>query len=125
MTDTQSPSDLSTADFSSLGRAIEARDADGVLAWYSADATLTVLDRDHPPAAPLVYSGIDEIGTYYREVCGRNVDHEVRDAIITADGLAYTERCRYPDGVAVVCATVAKTRGGKIHTQTAIQVWDS
>ncbi|HEV7963514.1 MAG TPA: nuclear transport factor 2 family protein [Actinoplanes sp.] len=130
MTDTQSTSDLTTADlttpdFASLGRAIEARDADGVLAWYNADATLTVLDRDHPPAAPLVFSGIDQIGAYYRDVCGRNIQHEVRDAVRTADGLAYTQHCRYPDGLAVVCATVATTRGGKIHTQTAIQVWDS
>jgi hypothetical protein len=130
MTDTQSTSDLTTADlttadFASLGRAIEARDADGVLAWYNADATLTVLDRDHPPAAPLVFSGIDQIGAYYRDVCGRNIQHEVRDAVRTADGLAYTQHCRYPDGLAVVCATVATTRGGKIQTQTAIQVWDS
>jgi ketosteroid isomerase-like protein len=120
MTDTRT-----TPDISSLSQAIEARDADGVLAWYTADATLTVLDRDHPPAAPLVYSGTDQIGAYYRDVCGRNIEHEVRDAVITADGLAFTQHCRYPDGLGVVCVTVAATRDGKIQTQTAIQVWDS
>jgi hypothetical protein len=45
--------------------------------------------------------------------------------VITADGLAYAQHCRYPDGVGVVCATVATLRGGRIQTQTAIQVWDS
>ena len=120
MTDTQP-----TPDTSSLIRAIESRDADGVLAWYEADATLTVLDRDHPPAAPLVLSGIDQIGAYYRDVCGRNIQHEVRDAVSTAQGLAYTQHCRYPDGLGVVCATIATVRGGKIQTQTAIQVWDT
>jgi ketosteroid isomerase-like protein len=119
MTTTQS-----TTGFGSLSRAIESRDAEGVLAWYADDATLTILDRDHPPAAPLVFTGSAEIGAYYRDICGRNIEHQVRDAVSTADGLAYTQHCRYPDGTAVVCVTVATVRGGKIRTQTASQVWD-
>jgi len=114
-----------TTDPTTLSKAIESRDADGVLAWYADDATLTVLDKDHPPAAPLVLSGTGEIGAYYRDVCGRNIRHEVRGLLSTADGLAYTQHCRYPDGMGVVCATVATTRDGRIHRQTAIQVWDS
>ena len=120
MTTTQSTSGIGT-----LSRAIEARDADGVLAWYADDAILTILDRDHPPAAPLVFTGVGEIGAYYRDVCGRNIEHEVRDAVSTPDALAYTQHCRYPDGTAVVCVTVATVRAGKIRTQTASQVWDT
>jgi ketosteroid isomerase-like protein len=120
MTDTKT-----TPDISALRNAVEARDAEGILAWYATDATLTLLDRDHPPSAPLVLQGTAAIGDYYRDVCGRNIAHEVRDAVITADGLAYTQHCRYPDGLGVVCTTVATTRNGKIHNQTAIQVWDS
>jgi ketosteroid isomerase-like protein len=116
---------MTTTDISALSKSIEARDAEGVLTWYADDATLTVLDKDHPPAAPLVLSGTEAIGAYYRDVCGRNIQHEVRDLISTADGLAYTQHCRYPDGMGVVCATVATTRDGRIHRQTAIQVWDS
>jgi hypothetical protein len=120
MTDTRTTPDIST-----LTAAIEHRDADALLGWYAEDATLTVLDRDHPPAAPLVFSGSEQIGSYFRDVCGRNIQHEVRDAVATADGLAYTQHCRYPDGPGVVCSTVATIRGGRIHTQTAVQVWDS
>lgn len=116
---TQTQTDMST-----LSRAIEARDAEGVIAWYRDDATLTILDRDHPPAAPLVFSGAEEIAAYYRDVCGRNIEHEVRDAVVTADGLAYTQHCRYPDGTGVVCVTVARIVDGKIHSQTAAQTWD-
>jgi ketosteroid isomerase-like protein len=116
---------MTTIDLSALSKAIEARNADGVLAWYADDATLTVLDKDHPPATPLVLAGTDAIGAYYRDVCSRNIEHEVRDALSTADGLAYTQQCHYPDGTAVVCATVATTRDGRIKNQTAIQVWDS
>lgn len=114
-----------TSDISGLSQAIEAHDVAGVLSWYSHDATLTILDRDHPPAAPLVYTGAEEIGSYYTDICGRNIDHQVRDGVVTAEGLAYTQHCRYPDGNAVVCATVATLRDGKIAAQTAIQVWDA
>jgi hypothetical protein len=51
------------------------------------------------------------------------MEHQVRDAIATADGVAYTQHCRYPDGTAVVCATVATVHDGRISTQTALQVW--
>ena len=116
---------MTTTEMHTLSEAIEARDAEGVLAWYAPGAVLTVLDRDHPPAAPLVLSGLDQIGAYYRDVCGRNIEHRVRDAVRTSDGLAYTQHCRYPDGLGVICATVAVLDDGKIKTQTAIQVWDS
>ena len=114
-----------TSDITTLSKAIESRDADAVTAWYHPDAVLTLLDRDHAPAAPMVFTGADEIGAYYRDVCGRNIEHDVRDAVITDDGLAYTQHCRYPDGLGVVCVTVATMRDGKIQSQTAIQAWDS
>jgi hypothetical protein len=107
-----------------LSAAIEARNAEGILAWYADDATLTVLDRDHPPTAPAVYTGAAEIGEYFRDVCGRNIDHQVRDLVSTDAGLAYAQHCRYPDGNRVVCATVATLQDGKIKTQTAVQAWD-
>jgi hypothetical protein len=116
---------MTTTQIHSLSHSIESRDADGILSWYDPNAVLTVLDRDHPPAAPLVFTGADEIGAYYRDVCGRNIQHDVRDAVATGDGLAYTQHCRYPDGARVICVTVATLRDEKIHTQTAVQVWDS
>jgi SnoaL-like domain len=116
---------ISTLDIAGLSAAIEGRDADGILAWYAEDSTLSVLDRDHPPAAPAVYQGLDAIGAYYREVCGRNIAHQVRDAVATADGLGFTQHCSYPDGTTVLCATIATVQAGKIHRQTAVQVWDA
>lgn len=112
-------------EISSLSTAIEARDTSGILAWYADDATMTVLDRDHPPAAPTIYRGVAEISAYFRDVCGRNIEHEVRDLVVTQAGLAFTQHCRYPEGTGVVCATIATLQDGKIKTQTAVQVWDS
>ena len=112
-------------DVTNLGSAIESRDAEGILSWYADDATLTVFDQNHPPAAPARYQGLEEIGAYYRDVCGRNIDHQVRDAIGTATGLAFTQHCTYPDGNGVLCSSVAVLKNGKITQQTAVQVWDS
>ena len=107
-----------------LAEAIEARDADAVIAWYDTDATFTLHDRAHPPSDPLKMVGIAAIEEYYRDLCGRNMDHRIEDAVATPEGLAFTQRCRYPDGSAVVCVTVARTRDGKIQEQTGVQVWD-
>jgi ketosteroid isomerase-like protein len=125
MTSSAAPTTSATVDIDALRTAIEARDADGVAAWYAPDATLTILDRDHPPAAPAVHRGLDAIRAYYQDICGRNVNHEVRDAVATPEGFAFTQHCSYPDGAAVLCATVARTQDGKIRSQTAVQVWDS
>jgi hypothetical protein len=79
----------------------------------------------NPPAAPTTYRGLEEIGAYYRDICGRNIEHSVEDLVSTDDGLGYTQRCRYPDGTRVVCVTVARLVDGKITRQTAVQVWDA
>jgi hypothetical protein len=111
-------------DITALARAIESRDAATITALYAENATLTLLDRDHPPSNPQVLSGREEIGTYYRDICGRNLDHQVRDAVSSPSGLAYTQHCHYPDGTRVVCTTVATVEGGRITSQTGVQVWD-
>lgn len=112
------------APLTTLAHAIESRDADAILRHYAHDATLVVLDRDHPPSRPQTITGHTDIGAYYRDVCARNIEHEVRDAVSTATGLAYAQHCRYPDGARVLCATVATLRDGLIVRQTAVQAWD-
>lgn len=125
MTDQTSSSTGSAFDLADLSAAIERRDAAGILAWYAEDATLTILDRDHPPAAPADYHGLDAIGGYYRDICGRNLKHQISDAVSTPTGIAYRQQCSYPDGAGVVCVSVAAVQGGRIQRQTAVQVWDS
>jgi hypothetical protein len=121
MTTTTAPT---TDRLAAFAAAIENRDADALLTWYAPGATMTVLDREHPPASPTVLDGIDAVGTYLRDVCGRNIEHEVSDLVATAAGLAFVQRCRYPDGTGVVCTTVAALHDGRIERQTVVQVWD-
>jgi ketosteroid isomerase-like protein len=118
----QAPSGI---DLTSLVEAITSRDAAGVAAWYADDATLTLHDKDHPPAAPQVYAGREQIEAYFRDVCGRNVEHQVRDVVADGNGFAFAQDCRYPDGTAVVCVTVGAVQGDRIQHQTISQSWDS
>jgi hypothetical protein len=119
------PTVPSGIDVTSLVDALVSRDAAGVAAWYADGATLTLYDRDHPPAAPQVYAGKTDIETYFRDVCGRNVEHEIRDLISDEHGFGFVQHCRYPDGTAVVCVTVAAVRDNRIQHQTVAQTWDS
>jgi hypothetical protein len=114
-----------TPDLSTLRSAIESRNAEGVLAWYAPDAVLTVVDHDHGPSSPTVFRGLEEIGQYYRDICGRNIEHSVRNAVATPDVLGFAQHCCYPDGTRVLCVTVAALDGGKITQQTAVQAWDA
>ena len=113
-----------TATLAVLTQAIEARDADTIAALYAEGATVTLLDRDNPPSRPLLMSGREAVRDYFRDVCGRNMEHQVRDAVADQGGLAFTQHCRYPDGNRVVCAAVATLEDGFIVRQTIVQTWD-
>ena len=125
MTTTALPTTTTTALLDSLAAAIEAKDASAVAAHYAPGATLSLLDRDHPPADPAVYAGTDEIEAYFRDICGRNMDHRIADRVASADRIAFTQHCRYATGQRVLCIAVATVRDGRIVDQTGVQVWDA
>jgi ketosteroid isomerase-like protein len=50
-----------THDLNTLQQAIENRDAATVVAWYTEDAVVTLVDRDHPPANPTILTGTTQI----------------------------------------------------------------
>ena len=115
------PTVLDTSEFVS---ALVGRDADALAALYADDAVVTMHDKDHPPGSPLRLEGREAIHEWYRDVCGRNVDHAVPTLIDNASGFAFEEQCRYPDGAGVVCVSVATVEDGRITRQTASQTWD-
>lgn len=113
-----------TFDTAALVRRIESRDAQALAGLYAPDATLTMLDRDHPPTAPLVLTGHDAIEAYFRDICGRNIEHTVRRLVADENTVAFEQHCRYPEGSQVVCLAVASVSDGRIRQQTASQTWD-
>ncbi len=111
-------------DVNGMSQAIESRDAGAQLAAFAPDATLTVIDHDHPPTRPLSLSGHDAIGGYLSDVCDRDMTHHVRTAVAADDRLTIELACAYPDGTAVLCMSVAGLDGDRIAWQRIVQAWD-
>lgn len=107
-----------------LVRAIEGRDAEAQLALFADDAVVTTVDHEHPPSAPAVARGRDEIAVVLRDIAGRDMAHEVCDVVLAGDTLAYRIDCRYPDGSRVACHASARLRDGRIVAQHGVQAWD-
>jgi hypothetical protein len=71
-----------------------------------------------------VLCGREEIRDWIEDICARDMTHAVLTPVLGEDAVAFTERCRYPDGTNVLCATVAELSGGRIVRQVAVQAWD-
>ena len=91
---------------------------------YAPDAVVTIADRINQPGSPQLLRGRDEIAAWLRDVCGREMSHEVQHSVADAGGAAFSEACRYPDGTNVLCATVLTLADGQIAGQTVVQAWD-
>jgi ketosteroid isomerase-like protein len=114
-----------TIDMPTLRAAIEQGDEASLVALYADDATLTIVDHDRPPSKPTVLTGTPAIAEYYHDVCGRAMTHNVEQAIVGDDGIAFTEACRYPDGMSVLSSNLLEVRNGKIARHTLVQAWDA
>ena len=104
--------------------AAEGRDVETQLSMYAPDAVVTIADRVNQPAAPQKLSGHAEIEGWLKDICAREMTHEVTHSVADARGGAFAEACRYPDGTHVACATVFTLAGGQIADQTVVQAWD-
>jgi hypothetical protein len=103
----------------------EARDADLLLCCYADDAEITIVDQLHPPSDPMVLRGLEQIEAYLRDVCARDMTHEIADAVMTGDHASAMVACRYQDGVRVLAAdTFQLGDDGLIHRETIVQAWD-
>jgi ketosteroid isomerase-like protein len=107
-----------------LKQAIEGRDARALTGFYADDAVMRIIDRDHPPSAPLELHGKGEIRSFYEDVCGRAMTHHVDSLVADHDHLAFTQACAYPDGARVFSTAMLTLADGLITDQTNVQAWD-
>ncbi|MCW3475655.1 nuclear transport factor 2 family protein [Limobrevibacterium gyesilva] len=107
-----------------LKQAIEGRDAEALLRLYADDAKMVIIDRQHPPSAPLEIDGRAAIGAYWHDVCGRAMTHRIEAGLADDTHLAFTESCAYPDGTRVFCSAMLDIAGGRITRQVTLQEWD-
>lgn len=115
----------STSDVcNSLHSAIESCDVESMLNLYADNAELRVIDRNHPPSHPLELHGKKAIGTYLRDIYGREMTHKVINEVVGSNGLSFSEDCEYPDGTRVLGNLTVELKDGKIIRETEVQAWD-
>ncbi|SEP74459.1 SnoaL-like domain-containing protein [Streptomyces sp. yr375] len=114
----------SAFDTETLRRGIEGHTATALLSLYADDAELRVVDHNTQPSGPKVLHGRDEIGRMLEDVYSRDMTHKLEECVVQGDRAAYSESCRYPDGVRVLAESMITLRDGKIVEQTLIQAWD-
>ncbi len=106
-----------------LRKAVETRDSAGMKGFYAKDAVLTVIDADNPPSRPRVVKGAAQIGSYFDDVCGRDMTHKLEFGAIEGKNLAFVQGCAYPDGTRVVASSTAELGPDGIVRQTTVQAW--
>ncbi len=104
-------------DFEVLREAIEQRDPDLLLGFYSEDAKLRVLNGDAPESAAFELRGRAEIERYVRVVFGRRTSSRIEGETVDENLITFSEVCEYPDGTQVVVKTTLELRGGRISRQ--------
>lgn len=111
-------------DLGAMSDAMRRNDAAAVAAFYAPDAVVEMIDKDHPPSAPLVLRGGDAIRAMYEDVCGRMLRHDF-DHLLSEPGMAaFSETCEYPDGLRVSVTAVMDVRDGQIVRERGVQAWD-
>ncbi|MFJ4623309.1 nuclear transport factor 2 family protein [Streptomyces sp. NPDC088812] len=114
----------SAFDTETLRRGIEGDTAATLLSLYADDAQLRIVDHQTQPSRPKVLRGRDEIAEMLDDVYSRDMTHRLEDCVVQGDRAAYSESCRYSDGVRVLAESMVSLRDGKIVEQTMIQAWD-
>jgi hypothetical protein len=118
---TQAPGGL---DFEVLRQAIEGRDAGTLVGLYADDAEVITVNRSTTPSSPNVLHCKEDIGSYLRDVCSREMTHRVENEVLGEGRMAFQEVCEYPDGVRVLGAGTLEVRDGKIVRQVNVEAWD-
>jgi hypothetical protein len=108
-----------------LRSAFSARDAEAVASLYADDATIEIADAATPPSEPRRIEGREAIRAYHADIFSRDMTHEIDTVAVVGDSAGFSVRCRYPDGVRVVCVATAQLNGGLIRRQLTAQAWDS
>lgn len=111
-------------DFDTMKQAIERRDADLLTNLYADGAVIRVVDKVTTPSAPNELVGREAIDGFLRDICGREMTHEVTNDVVADHRVSFTEACRYPDGTRVLSANIIDLDGDRIVNHLMVQAWD-
>jgi hypothetical protein len=117
---------VSTAlfDIDTVRRAHEQRNADLLISLYADNALIQVIDKAHPPSSPLELRGKPAIADFLRDICSRDMTHQVVNEVVGKDRLSFDVACQYATGERVLAASMCDLHNGKIVREVTVQAWD-
>lgn len=109
-------------DFRALKGAIEGKDPEAMLAFYSEDAELRVENAALPDGGVFELRGSSQIERYLRAICEQEMECLLLEggAVDGERSIAFLGSCRYPDGDAVRVETMLEVEGPLIVRQVDV-----
>jgi ketosteroid isomerase-like protein len=112
-------------DFSAYARALEAKDADALLAFYAEDAAWVEYRPGAPPSAPAVRRGRAAIGDFVAEVAAdADVTLTVSHWVVSEDRIAFRITVDLPGGRRDIEHAICELRDGLIAEHVEVEAWD-
>jgi hypothetical protein len=105
-------------DFETLREAIERRDPDALLGFYTKDAALRIENAAHPDGLAFEQRGRAQIERYLRAICDQEMSCTVvGEVVVDEKGVEFVEVCEYPDGARISVSTTLELTEGRISRQ--------
>jgi len=111
-------------DFAAFKEAFEGKDLDRWVPFYADDAEWTEYRHLSPPRAPNRMIGKQQIAEFLARVCGADFGVSVADEVVTADRVAFSVDCVFPDGNRIFEHVITHIEDGKIVRQVDVEAWD-
>ena len=108
-------------DFGALRFAIEGKDPDTLLGFYSEEAELRVVNAALPDGPAFELKGRAEIGRYLRAVCDQEMSCVLEGEVVFGEeSIVFGQVCGYPEGTPISVETTLEVSEGKIVRQTDV-----
>jgi hypothetical protein len=108
-------------DFGALRSAIERRDPDALIGFYSEEAELRILNASLMEGSAFELKGRAQIERYLRAVCDQQMSCVLEGEVVFGEGsIAFGQVCAYPDGTRVAVETTLEIAEERIVRQTDV-----
>lgn len=113
-----------TTSIDALRQASEQRNAELLISMYADNAVMQIVDKNNPPSSPLTLRGKQAIAEFLKDICSRDMTHQVIDEVVGKDRISFNEACQYASGERVLAASVLDLQNGKIVRHVTVEAWD-
>jgi hypothetical protein len=108
-------------DFEALRSAIERRDPDALLGFYSQEAELRIANANLPDGLAFELKGRPQIERYLHAVCQQRMSCLLEEEVLIGEeSITFTEECRYQEVTLIRVKTTLEIADGLIVAQADV-----